>query len=155
MSVRRACAAASALCLAPATLAQTPPPAINLDLVQAVPGNWSYRIIGGGSEADFSDSGGHVRLTVRCTQASKIVSIIRSGALAAAPFLTVTTSYGSRNVSAGFAAGNLSGVVAASDPLLDQIAFSRGKWAIANSGEGALVVPSWADAARVIEDCRS
>ena len=149
-------AAASALVFPSPTLSQTAPSAaLDVEKVRAVAGNWSYRPIGGGSEADFSDSGGHVRLTVRCTQATKIVSIIRAGALAGAQFLTITTSYGSRNLSAGFAAGNLSAAVAANDLLLDEIAFSRGKWAIANPGVSALVMPSWADVARVVEDCRS
>ena len=78
-----------------------------------------------------------------------------TGMTAAAPALAVTTTYGVRSLAASFAAGNLTAAVAANDPLLDDIAFTRGKWAIANAGVGALVVPSWAEAPRVFEDCRS
>jgi hypothetical protein len=158
MKPRYFCAAATALLLATAATAQTPAPApsaLDLDAVQATVGNWSYRPITGGSEADFVDSGGHLRLTVRCNRTTRAVSIVRTGMTAAAPYLTVTTTYGARNLAASFAAGNLTAAVAANDPLLDDIAFSRGKWAIANAGVGALVVPSWAEAPRVFEDCRS
>ena len=156
MTFRLQCAVASVFVLSPATMAQTPPPAaVDLETVQAVVGSWTYRPIAGGSEADFTDSGGHFRLMVRCTRAAGVVTIIRTGVAAAAPLLTVTTSYGARSLSASFAAGNLTGAVAVNAPLLADIAFSRGKWAIANSGEGTLVVPSRAESARVIEDCRS
>ena len=40
------------------------------------------------------------------------------------------------------------------DPLLDAVAFSRGRAAFSDSGQPTLVVPSWAEAARVVEDCR-
>ena len=156
MKPRHFCAAATALVITSAATAQTSAPAaIDLDAVQATVGNWSYRPVTGGSEADFVDSGGHVRLTVRCNRATRAVSIVRTGMTAAAPYLTVTTTYGARNLAASFAAGNLTAAVAANDPLLDDIAFSRGKWAIASAGVGALVVPSWAEAPRVFEDCRS
>ena len=156
MNFRHFCAAATALLFVTSATAQTSAPAaVDLDAVQATVGNWSYRPITGGSEADFVDGGGHVRLTVRCNRASRAVSIIRTGMTAAAPYLTVTTTYGPRNLAASFAAGNLTGAVSANDPLLDDIAFSRGKWAVASSGVGALVVPSWAEAPRVFEDCRS
>jgi len=156
MKSRRFCAAATALVITSAATAQTSAPAaIDLDAVQATVGNWSYRPITGGSEADFVDSGGHVRLAVRCNRTTRAVSIVRTGMTAAAPYLTVTTTYGARNLASSFVAGNLTAAVAANDPLLDDIAFTRGKWAIANSGVGALVVPSWAEVPRVFEDCRS
>jgi hypothetical protein len=42
----------------------------------------------------------------------------------------------------------------ARDPLLDQIAFSRGRFTIEAPGAAMLVIPAWPEAARVIEDCR-
>jgi len=156
MKLCSTCAALAALLLTTVAIAQTPAStAVDLDAVQATVGNWSYRPITGGSEADFADSGGHVRLTVRCSRTSRLISIIRSGMTAAAPALVITTTYGARSLAASFAAGNLTAAVAANDPLFDDIAFTRGKWAVANAGVAALVVPSWADATRVFEDCRS
>jgi hypothetical protein len=156
MSFRRLCAAATALLLTTSVAAQSVAPAVvDLEAVRSVVGNWTYRPFSGGSEADFVDGAGHVRLTVRCNRTSRVVSIIRTGMTAAAPALAVTTTYGARRLAASFAGGNLTASVAANDPLLDDIAFSRGKWAVSNSGEGALVVPSWADPSRAVEDCRS
>ena len=40
------------------------------------------------------------------------------------------------------------------DPLLDAIAFSRGRFAVTMAGGSPLVVPAWPEAARTIEDCR-
>ena len=51
--------------------------------------------------------------------------------------------------------GRVSAELAAYDPFLDAIASSRGRIGFSTSGLAALVVPSWADVARVIEDCRA
>jgi hypothetical protein len=40
------------------------------------------------------------------------------------------------------------------DPLLDAIAFSRGRVSVTIAGGSSLVVPAWPEAARTIEDCR-
>ncbi|MDG2003332.1 MAG: hypothetical protein P8J20_08375 [Novosphingobium sp.] len=42
----------------------------------------------------------------------------------------------------------------ASDPLLDAMAFSRGRFAVETAGLPTLYVPSWPEVSRVIEDCR-
>jgi hypothetical protein len=42
----------------------------------------------------------------------------------------------------------------ASDTLFDQIAFSRGRFLVRASGGGDLVLPSWPEPARLIEECR-
>jgi hypothetical protein len=45
--------------------------------------------------------------------------------------------------------------IAAADPILDAIAFSRGRFAVNAAGVPSLVLPPWADVARVVEDCRA
>ena len=40
------------------------------------------------------------------------------------------------------------------DPLLDAIAFSRGRLVVTMAGGVPLVAPAWPEAARTIEDCR-
>jgi len=52
------------------------------------------------------------------------------------------------------ATARLTAELAAFDATLDAIAFSRGRVAFAAAGAPALVVPAWAETARVIEDCR-
>ena len=44
--------------------------------------------------------------------------------------------------------------VPARDPLLDAMAFSRGRFAVEVSGGPTLVVPAYPEVTRVIEDCR-
>ena len=48
----------------------------------------------------------------------------------------------------------LSVVLTARDPLLDAMAFSRGRFAVEAAGMATLYVPSWPEVSRVIEDCR-
>ena len=50
--------------------------------------------------------------------------------------------------------GGIGAVLAANDPLLDAIAFSRGRFVIEQPGRAPLVLPAWAEIERVIEDCR-
>ena len=42
----------------------------------------------------------------------------------------------------------------ASDPLFDQIVFSRGRFLVRVTGGSDLVLPSWPEPARLIEECR-
>jgi len=44
--------------------------------------------------------------------------------------------------------------LAASDPLLDEIVFSRGRFMVHVDGLPDLILPSWPEPAHVIEDCR-
>ena len=40
------------------------------------------------------------------------------------------------------------------DPLLDAIAFSRGRFTVESESGAMLVLPAWPEPARVVEDCR-
>jgi hypothetical protein len=106
-------------------------------------GRWSYRQVAGGSEASWTDGAGTVQLSLACMLASRRVLITRLGGGVPA---TISTTGVSRTLSVPS--------LAASDPLLDHIAFSRGRIALAAPGAPLLVVPSWAEPARAIEDCR-
>jgi hypothetical protein len=151
-----AAAALAALCLSAAATAQVAQPgAFNVETATALSGRWTYRSHAGGSEAAFADAGG-TRLTLRCNRAVRTVSIARSGVPAAAPTLSVWTTSLSRSVPARFEASRiLTADLAATDPLLDAIAFSKGKWATSALGAPTAAYPAWAEPVRVIEDCRS
>lgn len=67
----------------------------------------------------------------------------------------ISTSYGVRRLPA--ARVHLNEMLAelrTSDPLLEQMAFSRGRFLVAVEGGPSLVVPAWPEVGRVIEDCR-
>ena len=131
-------------------------PIADYNLAQPAGGAWSYSAIPGGSEARFTGASGGVQLALRCARTVRRVTISKA-APTASPSLFVWTSAGARTLSApGFdaAAGRLNVQLAANDPLLDAMAFSRGRIAAAAGGTPALVVPTWPELARVVEDCR-
>ena len=151
-------AAAFALIVASSLEAETAPaPATAQDLSTATPvaGSWVYAQTAEGSEASFVNASALPQLTIRCTRATRRVTVVRP-ASGAAPFLNVWTSAQTRNLAASFnpATQRISADVAPFDPLLDAMAFSRGRFGVSVSGAPALVVPAWAEVARVIEDCR-
>ena len=148
--------AALALAAPSSALAQAPAQPV-ATYASAVPiaGTWSYRPFAGGSEAVFANAAAP-QLTIRCARSARRVEISKP-ARGAAPFLFVWTSANTRNLPASFkpATGQLVAELAATDPLLDSLAFSRGRVAFSASGTSALVLPSAPEIDRVIEDCRT
>ena len=138
-----------------ALLAASPTAAQDLSIATPTAGEWSYAPAGDGSEATFASAGGGPQLWVHCTRATRHVTISKSAA-AAAPAVNVWTSSLSRNVASSFnpATGRLTIDLANYDPLLDAIVSSRGRVGFTVGMQPALVVPPWAEVARVIEDCR-
>jgi hypothetical protein len=69
--------------------------------------------------------------------------------------MTIRTETAQRTLAAQRAGAQLIAVaVPASDPLLDAMALSKGRFAVEVEGETPLYLPSWAEVSRVIEDCR-
>jgi len=148
-------AAAFALIAGSSVDAQTVAPALDLSTATPIAGSWNYSTTAGGSEASFVNASAMPQLTIRCTRATRRITIAKP-ATVAAPLLTVWTSAQTRALPASFnpATQRLSADVTAYDPLLDAMAFSRGRFGVSVSGTPPLVVPAWAEVARVIEDCR-
>ena len=104
------------------------------------PGDWTYA----SGVATFGLPG-QPRLLVRC--AGTTVQIAVNGATA--DLLTFRTETTQRSVTANAGVASL----AARDPLLDAIAFSKGRFAVEADGR-ALYPPAYPEISRVIEDCR-
>jgi hypothetical protein len=120
------------------------------------PGGWSYAAEPGGSAARFGPSGAPLFIA-RCDRATRAVTLSREDAAPAeAPLIDITTSSGRQNFRAQPLSGRraVAASIAARDPFLDKVAFSRGRFIVAVSGTVRLVIPSWPEFARVIEDCR-
>ncbi len=109
-------------------------------------GSWSWRGDALVSEATFSDPRG-AQLVLRCVQATRRVMISRIGSVSTTPIRIATTS--SQRV---LPPGNM---LLGGDPLLDAIAFSRGRLWVDVSGTMPLVVRAAAEPARAVEDCRN
>ena len=116
-------------------------------------GTWRYDRVGGG-QAVFGAGVGAARLTLRCDRAAQQIVLSHAGA-ATGP-LTVRTSTIARSLAVTPEAGGTSvrAALPVRDPLLDAIAFSRGRFVIQQAGAAPLVMPTYAEIGRVIEDCR-
>jgi hypothetical protein len=127
------------------------------------PGDWSYRPEQGGSVALFGSAAGAATLSFRCQLATHRIIISRQGAMVpASGQMLIRTSFGTLQWPAASDAAAPSHTVqpdsvairGAGDAGLDQVAFSRGRFAVEIAGLPMLVVPAWPEVARVIEDCR-
>jgi hypothetical protein len=121
------------------------------------PGNWVYRQDDRGSIGYFGETGKNAIVTLRCDKARKRIYLSRAGS-AIGPQMQVKTSASAKVMSAASAGGNPSYVAAELspvDPILDAMAYSRGRFTVEASGHQPLAVPAWAEISRIIEDCRA
>ena len=136
--------------------APAPAPAPTGDWLQAAigPGTWSYSAGPAGTLATWGAAREGARFAIACDRASRSIRLTRAGA-AAGP-LEVRTTNGARTLAAAADPG-LPGATAslpASDDFLNQLVFSRGRFLVAAAGVEPLIVPTWAEPFRVVEDCR-
>jgi hypothetical protein len=171
-----ACAALSALlgaCMAPvqapgpAPLPARPlPPPLSRPTaptdwhdLPATPGVWQWRREGRLSIARFGESQAPALLSLSCDPQAGTITLSRSGATGTATTMSILTASLSRKFATrpggdGAIAAPIAVILAARDPLLDAMAFSRGRFAVEVPGLAALYLPSWPEVSRVIEDCR-
>ncbi|MBM6576474.1 hypothetical protein KCP91_08815 [Microvirga sp. SRT01] len=119
------------------------------------PGTWSYRRDARGSLALFGQTGSDAGLTLRCDTTARQIYLSRSGAATAA--LTIRTSSATRAIAVQPTGGTppyVAAAFAATDPLLDAMAFSRGRVVVEQPGAPTLVIPPYAEVGRVVQDCR-
>ena len=108
------------------------------------PGDWRYLEADGAAEARFEGSDGDFSL--RCDRAARRLSLSRQAG--GGGTMTVRTSAGMRS----FAGSDAQ--VSASDGFLDAMVFSRGRITVEAAGAPMLVIPTWPEPARVVEECR-
>ena len=123
----------------------------------ASPGNWYWRTEGNRSIAFFGTPtmptyGG---FTLTCDKATRQVEIRQTAPALEAPLMTIVTTSGQKTLPTRRDVGDVVAVVAGSDPLLDSMAFSRGRFMVSVQGQWApWYLPAWPEISRVIEDCR-
>ena len=121
------------------------------------PGDWVYRADARGSIAFYGMVGTDALLTLRCDKAAAQLYLSKRDAGGAGAAIPIRTSTALRTLAAQPTGGTQPYVAAALSPrdsLLDAIAFSRGHFVVEQAGQPPLVVPSWAEFGRVVEDCR-
>ena len=118
-----------------------PPPIADWRDIALSPGDWRYSEEGA---ARFGADG--AGFTIRCDRPGRQVVLAREGGTGA---MIVRTSAGVRSFASASAA------LPVSDAFLDAIVFSRGRFTVEVAGLPMLVMPSWPEPARVVEDCRN
>lgn len=138
---------------APSPSPTAPPFAGNWIDAPQTPGEWFYDA----GAARFGPPQSEALLVLRCDRAGGVVELARSGTAPAATQISVRTETMERGVAAVSTGGPLPTIVAripARDPLLDAMAFSRGRFAVEVSALPTLYVPAYPEVTRAIEDCR-
>jgi len=126
------------------------PAAVDWQTGPLSPGDWSYVPDRQRPYALFRTEGAAFKMIC---EPDRTISLVLAGGRSAS--LLIRTSFGERRLSASPAGVHqIAASLPASDPLLDQMAFSRGRFLVQAEGGPALVVPAWPEPARVIEDCR-
>lgn len=146
----------------PAAAPPAPPPAPPVVPVHSgdwrdwplTPGGWRYQPGTAVSIARYGDAAVS-QFVVRCDAATRRITLMRSGSTTE---LVIATSTRSARFPAGQVDDSgvaMSGVILnAADNFLDQMVFSRGRIAVTSPGLPGLALPTWAEPARAIEDCR-
>lgn len=120
-------------------------------------GDWSYRSDSTGSMASFGQGSSGARFALRCIPASRQISLMRAGQASGPVVMRILTETGPRSLT-GMQDKDALPIIAvtlpASDPLLDAMAITKGRFAVETEGMETLYIPSWAEITRVIEDCR-
>lgn len=125
-------------------------------------GDWAYLREGTCSVAAFTSPQGQRLFTLSCHRERGSLTIARIGSAAGPTPATILTTYAARPVSivplgpaeAGSNSQILTLSLRTSDPVLDEMAFSRGRFAFEVNGLPTLYLPAHAELGRVIEDCR-
>lgn len=129
-----------------------PPAAVHWSDWPVASGDWIYRREGQGSTALFGQRADAPELTLRCDPVARQIVMIRRGT-AAGP-VTVRTTSATRALTAVAMGDAMIVRLAAGDTLLDAMGYSRGRFVVEMPPLAPLVVPSWAEVQRVVEDCR-
>jgi hypothetical protein len=134
-----------------------PPAAPSADWTQRAPtpGTWTYTRDARGSLAMYGQAGSNALFTLRCDRNGNRIYASRSGS--AASRMTLRSTNGAKAYDArptGSQPPYVAAELAARDPQLDAMAFSRGRILIGLDGADDIVLPIWPEFTRVVEDCR-
>ena len=142
----------------PRAAAMAPAPALTGDVNDwpLTPGDWTYSRDSRGSVGQFGASGRRAMLSLRCDMQTRRVTLLRE-ASAPAQHMVIRTSSMTKQLPAQLTGGTLAYVAAeimSNDPILDAMAFSRGRILVEAEGQQPVILPSWAEIAHIVEDCR-
>lgn len=91
---------------------------------------------------------------MNCTD-SRQIALSAIARVPGANAITIRTETLDRALRADTSDSSVTAVLSASDPLLEAMAFSKGRFAVLVAGGPQLFLPAWPEVTRVIEECRS
>jgi hypothetical protein len=121
------------------------------------PGNWVLRQDARGAVALFGQPGTDATFIARCDKAGSQIYLSRSGSIGNGAVMTLRASAGLKAfpaLPAGDTPPYAAARLAPRDSQLDAVAYSRGRFVVSVTGLPDLVIPSWPEFNRVIEECR-
>lgn len=140
-----------------------PPPVVEepvfenyLDAPQT-PGEWTYVRTPGETMAGFGTDTSDTSFILRCADGKVALGRVTGEAQRTPRAMRVRTETLTRTLEARPVAERpeiLAAFLEPSDPLLDAMAITKGRFALALEGERTLYLPAWVEVSRVIEDCR-
>lgn len=128
-----------------------PPPAPAWIDAPLSPGDWSFDEAA--RSAAFGPPG-QPSFVLSCAAPGQVTIERRGAAPATGGALTIRTSTTARTLPARSTPDGLAATLPAAEPLLDAMAFSRGRFAVEAAMLPTLIVPAWPEPARVVDDCR-
>jgi len=132
-----------------------PPPPRDWRDRPATVGDWVYKRDARGSVALFGPQGADALLVMRCDTGRRQVFLSVPGTKAApAVIRTSSVSRTLQLLPTGGEPPYVAVALAPTDPLLDAMGFSRGRFALEQAGSAPLAIPAWPEIERVTEDCR-
>lgn len=123
----------------------------------ATPGSWRYENTASGPLAVFIGSQGRGDFVLSCDPSGGPIRFWRAGTSPAPRIMTIRSETATRSfrvVQAEDSNPYLTTSISGTDPLLDAMALSKGRFAVEVEGLPPLYLPSYAEVSRVIEDCR-
>ncbi len=121
------------------------------------PGSWFYRQVPGQTRAVFGSDPDDATFMMFCDIETRDVILVRADNAAMARPTRIRTETRERLLTMAPPQPEsrlITARLAASDPLLDAMAITKGRFAVETDGLASLYIPSWVEVTRVIEDCR-
>ena len=137
------------------TVAEDPEYANYLDAPQSA-GTWVYVEEPGETLAVYGTGPGASTFLMRCAEGSVALARVADTPAEQSRAMSVVTETVTRQLEVNpLGMNNVLFVnLAPTDPLLDAMAITKGRFAVEVEGEQTLYLPAWAEVTRVIEDCR-
>jgi hypothetical protein len=135
--------------------AAPPPAAADWHDALATPGDWRWSRDSAMSIARFGNSDAAALFSLNCNRTAGTITLARGGGASVSASMTIRTTTLARTLGSQTGPSSaLTATLSPRDPLLDAMAFSRGRFSVEVAGRAPLYLPSWPEVSRVIEDCR-